>query len=176
MRLLQTLRIRLTESGGRLPMSRHVWVLSALLCCLVGCSTAQTRGQAADESDKEDPDIKNVQTIGEVTEVGNVSPRPVSGVSLICGLNGTGGGMPPGEFRKMLENQLRVDGVQNVKELLASPNYAVVLVSAVIPVGARIGDPLDIEVTLPAHSSTTSLRGGYLRKCPLSEYDIKHYG
>ena len=138
--------------------------------------TRRTRGQAADEADKEDPDIKNVQTIGKVTEIGNVSPRPVSGVSLVCGLNGTGGGMPPGEFRKMLENQLLVDGVQNVKELLASPNYAVVLVSAVIPVGARIGDPLDIEVTLPAHSSTTSLRGGYLRECPLYEYDIKHYG
>ena len=142
-------------------MTCRVYLLAGLLLALVGCSHAQTRGQAADENDKEDHDIKNVQTVGDVTDVGSVNPRAVSGVSLVCGLEGTGGGVPVGTFRMMLEKQLRVEGLQNVQELLDHPNYALVLVSAMIP-PARRGDPLDIEVTLPPQTKATSLRGGCL--------------
>jgi hypothetical protein len=155
-------------------MYRRVFVLAALLLGLAGCSTAQTRGQAADESEREDPDLKIVTTIGDVTEVGPLAPRPVSGVGLVCGLEGTGGGVPAGDFRGMLEKQLQQEGVQNVQELLASPNYAVVLVSSAIPVGVRKGDPLDIEVTLPPQSRATSLRGGNLRECMLKEFNLHH--
>jgi len=145
---------------------------------LPGCSHTQTRGQAADEgeADRGERDIKNVQAIGDVTDVGNVSPKPVSGVALVSGLEGTGGGVPPGEFRKMLEDQLRKEGVQNVQELLSSANYTMVLVSAVIPVGVRRGDPLDLEVSLMPQSKATSLRGGYLRECALYDFDVKHNG
>jgi len=153
-------------------MNRRVWVLAALLLGLVGCSHAQTRGQAAEENDREDADIKNVKTIGDVTEVGNVDPTLVSGVGLVSGLDGTGGGVPPGEFRKMLEDQLHKQGVQNVQELFSSTKHTLVLVSASIPPGVRKGDPLDIEVVLPPQSKATSLRGGYLLDCPLYNYAI----
>src|SRR6516164_4211907 len=46
-----------------------------------------------------------------------------------------------------------------------------VMVTALIPPGVHKGDPLDIEITLPPQSKTTSLRGGYLRECFLFNYD-----
>jgi hypothetical protein len=157
-------------------MKRRSFLLAALMIGLVGCSHAQTRGQAADENDKEDHDIKNVQVVGDVIDIGNVRPAAVSGVALVCGLEGTGGGVPVGDFRMMLEKQLHKDGVQNVSELLDHPNYTLVLVSAVIPVGARRGDTLDIEVSLPPQSKATSLRGGYMLACDLVETELKQGG
>jgi hypothetical protein len=149
-------------------MNHRVWVLGAVLLGLAGCAHTQTRGQAADDNEH-DKDVE-VQTIGDVTEVANVDPIPVSGVGLVVGLDGTGGGTPPGSWRELLEKQLRTLHVDNVKGVLASPNNALVLVSAVIPAGARKGDPLDIEVLLPPQSKVTSLRGGYLKECLLYNY------
>ncbi len=47
-----------------------------------------------------------------------------------------------------------------------------VLVSGLIPPGASKGDPIDLEVLLPRGSRATSLRGGYLHKCLLFNYDF----
>src|SRR5712692_10313785 len=155
-------------------MNHRVWVLGGMLLGLVGCAQLQTRGQSADEGEREkEPEVK---TIGSVTEVDNAEPIPVSGVGLVTGLDGTGGGAPPGGFRTMLEDQLKKRAADNgkelnAKEILASKNNAMVLVSALIPAGARKGDPVDIEVTLPPGSKSTSLRGGYLQFCLLYNYD-----
>jgi hypothetical protein len=152
-------------------MIRRGWLLALVLLGLVGCSNAQTRGQAADDPDSEDQDIKCIKTIGDVTDVGNVAPLQISGVGLVINLDGTGGGNPPGQFRQMLEDQLRKQGVKDVKELMSGPNQAMVLVSVQIPAGARRGEMLDVEVTLPPQSKATSLRGGYLVECPLRNYE-----
>src|SRR5207244_12474194 len=58
----------------------------------------------------------------------------------------------------------------HVRELLDSPNNALVVVSALIPAGARRGDRIDVEVHLPQQSKVTSLRGGYLQECVLRNY------
>src|SRR5262249_50602822 len=110
-------------------------------------------------------------TVADVTDVANALPLQVSGVGLVVGLEGTGGGNPPGLFRNMLEDQLKKQRVPNVKEVLASPDNALVLVTALIPAGSRKGDPIDIEVSLPPGSKVTSLRGGYLQQCVLRNYD-----
>jgi hypothetical protein len=149
-------------------MNYRVWVLGAILFGLAGCAHTQTRGQAADDNDRE-KDVE-VKTIGAVTEVANVEPMPVSGVGLVVGLDGTGGGTPPGSWRDLLEKQLRTHNVDNPREVLASPNHALVLVSALVPAGARKGDPLDVEIVLPPQSKVTSLRGGYLKECVLYNY------
>jgi flagellar basal body P-ring protein FlgI len=154
-------------------MNRRVWVLGAVLLGLMGCSHTPTlpRLQSEDEADRK-PEIK---TIGDVTSVANADPIPVSGVGLVVGLQGTGGTAPPGGYTKMLEDQLAKQKVKNVKELLASPNNSLVLVSGLIPAGARKGDSFDIEITLPQGSRTTSLRGGELIECCLYNYDsTKH--
>src|SRR5262249_21036222 len=144
------------------------------LLSLAGCLGQQTRMQSAEETERE-KDL-DVRTIGEVTEIGNFSGQQVTGIGLVVGLDGTGGS-PPGTDRTVLEQELRQRKVERVKEILDSPDYAMVLVTALIPPGARRGDPMDVEVSLPPGSKATSLAGGYLMDCPLRNYDsTRHIG
>jgi hypothetical protein len=150
-------------------MNRRFWHISVVAAFFCGCAHHhETRLQADDEADAKEADVK---TIGEITTVGNAAPISVSGVGLVVGLEGTGGDAPPGTYRQFLEDNLRKARVEHIKELLASPSVSMVLVSATIPPGARQKDPIDVEVSLPPHSKTTSLRGGYLQACRLYNYD-----
>jgi len=143
--------------------------LASLLLGLFGCVSPPTRLRGADEPGHDK--AAEVKTVGDVTTFANADPITVCGVGLVTDLEGTGGDAPPGDYRKLLESQLLQAGVENVKEVLASPNNAMVLVSGLIPAGAHKDDPIDVEITLPAQSRTTSLRGGYLRKCFLMDFD-----
>src|SRR5262245_51690293 len=96
-------------------MNHRGSALAALLLALVGCLDPQTRLQSEDERDKE----AEVKTIGDVTSIGNAEPIAVSGVGLVTGLDGTGGGTPPGAYRAMLEADLRKHGL-DPKEILTS--------------------------------------------------------
>jgi hypothetical protein len=154
------------------PSARRAagWLLAAVLLGAAGCAQIQPRGQAAEDADAKF-DLKEVLTVGDVTEVANAAPLQVSGVGLVVGLDGTGGSAPPSEYRTLLEQQLLKQGVRDVKRELESPENAMVLLTAVIPPGARKGDPLDVQVTLPTGSKVTSLRGGVLKECVLRNYD-----
>lgn len=136
---------------------------------LAGCAHQQTRFQSEEEGDRER--TADVKTIGDVTSVAGADPVPVMGVGLVVGLDGTGGGAPSGGHRSWLEADLRKRSVENPKAVLASPNGALVIVTAWIPPGTRKDDPLDLEVSLPPQSKATSLRGGYLRECQLYNFD-----
>jgi hypothetical protein len=144
--------------------------LGVLAAALGGCTNAQIRSQADDEPDRE---VKyDVQTVGDVmSNFDNTDPVPVAGVGLVVGLDGTGSTPPADGYRRMLEGDLHKHGITDVKELLSSPNVSLVLVSAQIPGGAHKGDPIDVEVTLPPGSRTTSLYGGALKECVLYNYD-----
>jgi flagellar basal body P-ring protein FlgI len=140
-----------------------------LLLALVGCATMpQNRAQSPEENERAKYEVK---TVGDMIDFGDTEPLPVVGVGLVVGLAGTGGNPPPGDARDQLIKQLQQEGVKNTRELLASPETSLVLVSAQIPPGARKDDPLDLEITLPEGSHTTSLRGGYLRECELFTFD-----
>ena len=143
-------------------------ILSSALV-LTGCQTALPRLQKEEETEK---DRYGVKTIGDYTSVGNAQPVPVGGIGLVVGLEGTGGEPANDANRSILEDDLRKEGVKNLKEVLASPNIAMVLVSAQIPPGARRGDTIDIEVQMPPRSKGTSLKGGVLRFCKLFNYDF----
>ena len=134
---------------------------------LLGCTSLQTRFQAEDETDR-----YAVETIGDLTLVGNASPTPVGGVGLIVGLEGTGGDCPPDSYRAMLEDALVKAGVRKVKEVMTDPDHAMVLVLGLVQPGTSADDRIDLEVTLPRGSRATSLRGGYLIKCDLYTYDF----
>src|SRR5262249_39399916 len=58
-------------------------------------------------------------------------------------------------------------------ELLDAPTRttSLVIVTAQIPPGARKDEPIDVQITLPEESKTTSLLGGILFPCELQTSD-----
>ncbi len=156
-------------SAGRL----HLWLAGALFLGLVGCShNALTRGQTEDEPEH---DRYAVKTVGDVTVVGNAEPVALGGVGLIVGLEGTGGDSPADAYRAMMVTELQRQHVKNVKDVLSSPNHALVIIEGSLPPGAAKDDPIDLEIKLPPGSKATSLRGGYLKKAYLFNYDTARH-
>jgi flagellar basal body P-ring protein FlgI len=157
-------------------MFRRSWcarggAAAALLLGLLGClHNGQLRLHSEDDSEKDR--YAEVKTVGDVTAVSNAQAIPLGGVGLVVGLEGTGGPCAADSYRAMLEDDLRKEGVKNVKEVLASSGNALVVVSALLPPGAGKGDPIDVVVSLPPGSQATSLRGGYLHSCRLFNYDF----
>jgi hypothetical protein len=137
------------------------------LLALLGCTSLQPRLQSDDDGEH-----YTIPTIRDKVTVGNAAPIPVGGVGVVVGLEGTGGDCPPDSYREILENELRKEGVKDIRKVMTSPDHAMVLVSGLIPPGTNKGDPIDLEVILPPGSRATSLRGGYLHKCKLFNYDF----
>jgi flagellar basal body P-ring protein FlgI len=141
------------------------------------CAGCESDGQSSKRARK--PDIRVVRdvpsvlrsTIGAQASVRGLEPTLVSGYGLIVGLNGTGSGDVPGPVRAVMEREMTRLGVgrevgafqgMTPDELLNSRDTAVVIVSAVVPIGAPVGTRFDVQVeTLPG-SATTSLEGGRL--------------
>jgi hypothetical protein len=158
-------------------MNRRGFLLAGLGAAagLTGCvgtksGTIQPRSQIG-EDPPGDPDA--YATVGMKTQVGNTDAIPISGVGLVYRLPGTGSSAPPGSWRGMLENSLKKQGFNHLKDLLDDPGKttSLVIVSALIPSGARKGERIDIQVTLPDESKTQSLKGGELIACDLVNYD-----
>jgi hypothetical protein len=149
------------------------WLLGLLgagVLALAGCLHEQVRPQSEDETER---DRYQVKTVGDVTSsVGNTEPIPIGGVGLVVGLNGTGSSPAAGSERSMLEAALLKQGATEVRKLLSSSDVSMVRVSALVPPGAHKGDALDVEITLPPGSRTTSLHGGRLLECQLRNYDL----
>ena len=150
------------------------------LAAATGCLPGQTnpnaapatntpRAQTADDA----ADAGKFATVGQKTVVGNTEPVVVSGVGLVTELRGTGSSPPPDGLRAQLESVVRKRR-GNPRELLDDPDKStsLVLVSASIPPGARPGDKLDVTIGLPAGSKTTSLKGGVLAPCDLSNHEF----
>ncbi|MFO0809911.1 MAG: flagellar basal body P-ring protein FlgI [Gemmataceae bacterium] len=147
------------------------WLLPAALAVIVGCTHPQARLQSEDDGDRERDVSAEVKTIGDLTEVADVNAIPVIGIGLVTQLDGTGGGVPPGPERTTLEEALRKRGCENIKELFGSKTTSLVRIAASIPPGAKKGDPIDLFLSVPENSRTTSLRGGKLEECLLYNFD-----
>src|SRR5581483_7315614 len=114
-------------------------IAGAALLLSLGCAHSNLARMQSPDDDRE-KELKKVQTIGDITEVTNAEPIPVSGLGLVTGLRGTGGKPPNGAVRSMVEDMLTKRNVPHVKELLESPNTSIVIVSGFIPAGANKGD------------------------------------
>jgi len=143
------------------------WAIVAVLGLCAGCLQQQVRSQKEDEADV---DVE-LRTIGDLTAVSNAGPIPVIGVGLVTNLPGTGGGVPPGNERAQLENELKKLNVTNISELFTSKTTSLVRVAATIPAGSRKSEPVDVFVTVPDGCKTTSLRGGKLEVCWLYSFE-----
>ncbi|HEX4610595.1 MAG TPA: HEAT repeat domain-containing protein [Urbifossiella sp.] len=150
---------------------------AGLAVASAGCKNSpaekvQGRSQIGGDDPAADPDA--YATVGSKTIPDNMGPVAVSGVGLVYRLApGAGSQAPPGGWRQMLETGLKKQGWTHIREILDDPNKttSLVLVSAVIPPGARKNQPIDLEIAVPDDSKTSSLRGGILMPCELVEYD-----
>src|SRR5262249_25903012 len=132
------------------------------------CMQPQIRSQSDDEPAREEE--PEVHTIGQLTEVSHTEMIPVMGVGLVTGLDGTGGGVPPGPERAAVENELKKRGVENIKELFTSNTTSIARVTGFIPAASKKGEMIDLAVSVPEQSRTTSLRNGYLEACYLYNF------
>ena len=153
----------------------RAWGLAAGLLAglglVCGCLPQQTntRAQVADDA----ADADRLATVGQKTVVGNADPIPVHGVGLVHGLAGTGSIPQADGWRAQLEQAIRREK-GDPKKLLDDPNKttSLVLVSTLIPAGAKAGDRLDVQVSLPPGSRTTSLKHGVLWPCDLTNAEL----
>lgn len=127
-----------------------------------------------------DPIVRDVPsvlrgTIGAEASIRGIEPVLVSGLGVVVGLPGTGGGPYPTQIQATMERELARRGLgratQNEdhpfagmtpKQILDDPNVAVVVVEGVVPPGAPRDGVFDVRVRKLPGSSTTSLEGGTL--------------
>jgi len=184
------------------PSRRSLWYrrLAGIVCLaalalytLVGCQApsfadaawpewASFRSQSPDEEPEEDGPAKSgtsLETpyVGEyVTSFGGTGLIPVQGVGLVVGLDNTGEDPHPSYYRTRLVDEMRKYKIEDPNEILRSPETALVMVRAYIPVNIRKGDTFDAEVLLPPQSEATSLAGGYLLEARLTEQRMTQGG
>lgn len=148
--------------------------LVAIAIAFAGCESGSQRPLRA-----KTPEVRVIRdvptvfrsTIGAQASIRGLDPTLVSGYGLVVDLNGAGSGDVPGPVRAVMEREMTRLGVgrevgefrgMTPSELLDSRDTAVVIVSAVIPIGAPVGTRFDVQVeTLPG-SATISLEGGRL--------------
>lgn len=113
-------------------------------------------------------------TIGAETTLRGSEPVLVSGLGVVVGLNGTGGGDLPPNVEATMVRELALNGIGKSgpaggqlegvtpQAFLRNKNVAVVIVEASLAPGSPLGTKFDVFVrTLPG-SSVTSLEGGRL--------------
>jgi hypothetical protein len=149
--------------------------LAAASLALAGCGETKTR-----EVRKVEPVARDVPailrgTIGAEASFRGIEPVLVSGLGIVVGLNGTGGGELPVSIAATMEREAARGGIGrgaigaegalgpvSPQEFLRSPNVAVVIVEARIAPGAPDGARFDVYVRALPGSSVTSLEGGKL--------------
>ena len=136
-------------------MKERTALMGLVLMGLAGCIQPFAHSKA--ETVVEKPKEVEVKTIGKVASVENTAQVEVFGIGLVIGLDGTGGGAPPGPYRSVLEDQLpKLNKIDNVKQFLAAnaSSTSMVLISARIPAGARKNDQRENRHLATGHRSS----------------------
>ena len=152
---------------SRLHTSWIAWAVAAL-CCWTGCMTPLFRSPGSATSSNRDLESNSV-LISHVAHPYGLGFIKLEAVSMVTGLAGTGEDPAPSPQRAALMDEMSRREVENPKQMLASPNTALVLVRGFLRPGIQAGDRFDIEVRTSSRSDTTSLRGGHLLETRLSE-------
>ncbi len=144
----------------------YVWFIASCLA-LTGCAAPALRSQSPESLSSSLE--SSTRLVGEVARPFGHTYVKVESVALITGLDGTGEDPAPSPQRSALLHELQTIGVQNPNQLLASPSTTLVLVRGFLPPGVQKGDKFDLDVQVPSHGETTSLRGGWLMETRLTE-------
>ncbi|REK18678.1 MAG: hypothetical protein DWQ37_03845 [Planctomycetota bacterium] len=147
----------------------YAWFVCGAIA-LFGCAAPNLRSQSPEEFSG----VLESKTrlVGEVARPFGDRYVPVESVALVTNLDATGEDPAPSPQRSALYHELQTIGVQHPNQLLASPSTSLVLVRGFLPPGVRKGDSFDLEVHVPSHSETTSLRGGWLMETRLTEMAV----
>jgi len=129
-----------------------------------GCSNIIRRGQSPDVKEYIDKSTKSsTRYVGDISGVNGLNYAKVEGIGLVAGLNGTGSDPAPSWQKDHLLDEMKLTReIENPNAVLASRDTSIVLVRAMMPPGAKKGDPLDLEVILPPNTETGSLENGIL--------------
>jgi flagellar basal body P-ring protein FlgI len=149
--------------------SRFLCVLALLSAA--GCQKfSMLRSQNPDDDDESK--VQETVFIADQVTVFGLHTVQVETVGIVTGLDNTGGDSSPSLWRTMAVDEMRRRGVKNPNTVLNSPDTALVIVRAALPPVIEIDDHFDVEVVLPENSTATSLKGGWLLDCSLSEQAI----
>ena len=163
----------------------------AILCVfsLIACDSGpRKRARAVDPIVRDVPAVLR-GTIGAECSIRGNDPVLVSGLGLVVGLNGTGGGPLPVQIQATMERELARGGIgkggplsegplagKSPREVLRDPTCAVVVVEGVMPPGSPRAGTFDVRVrTLPG-STVTSLEGGKLWTTDLHVGPVTAFG
>lgn len=147
---------------GRSRLARmFAVILPVLILAALGAAPPKKRPAA--------PPPKPEEVVTDLAFVANLVDRKVEGVGLVVGLDNTGSDPPPSWYRTKILTEMRKARVEDAEKILASKTTSVVLVRTTVPPGVTKTDPIDVEVVLPPGSTTTSLSGGRLMACGLTQ-------
>ncbi|MCX7388300.1 MAG: flagellar basal body P-ring protein FlgI [Planctomycetales bacterium] len=131
-------------------------------------SKKSKKSKLEDDDDDFSTSIKT-PTLSEYMSVQGNTIITVRGVGLVTGLNGTGGDPSPSALRTQLGNEMSRRNVKDSKQILASQDTALVVVTAYLPAMVTKGQRFDVRVAIPPQAKATSLKGGYLLETRMFE-------
>jgi flagellar basal body P-ring protein FlgI len=165
--------------SSRCTLSKRIAIFIILIACTApivlfsGCSLAdKIPGKTQLQNLIGENPGKTALTVDDLSVAIGMNYLKVESIGLANSLNNSGSAPPTGIHRSLLIDEMLTHEVENPSQLLDSSNTSLVLVRGYLPPGVRKGDHFDIEVRLPAHSNTSSLRDGWLLRSRMREIAV----
>lgn len=155
---------------GVIALSRTAGPLLAV-CVWTGCMSPFLRPGSPEVELESEPE-SGTALVSQVAHPYGLGYIKLEAVSLVTGLSGTGEDPAPSPQRAALMDEMTRREVENPKQVLASPDTALVVVRGFLRPGMQAGDRFDVEVRTNSRSEATSLRGGHLLETRLSEMAV----
>lgn len=148
----------------------------ALTMATVGCSSLWKGSPGESEKEARLRELMTVpdppDLIREAAITHGMRPIQVDGVAAVNGLPGTGGPPSPSLYRDQLLDEMKRLDIASPHQFLERDETALVRVRAVVPPGARRGDPLDLRIISPPRSEVADLHGGWLLESRLRHQQV----
>jgi flagellar basal body P-ring protein FlgI len=170
MPLVEYKRRRAPEIGRRQDYSSFLLIILTLgtlaLGSAVGCTSLWKPKSENEINDAKLAELKKApptpDLVRDAAVPNGLHPIQIDGVGSVTQLPGTGGPADPSYYRDELIEEMKRHDIKDPNKFLELDSNALVRVRALIPPGARRGDPIDIRVLAPDESQVSDLGGGWL--------------
>ena len=159
---------------GRMPFPMQFTSIARLLSLVLVVTTLGFAGCASlwrteSDQEKDEERLRDLMKVPAAPDLIREAAVPrgmnsirVDGVGVVNALPGTGGPADPSPMRDQLIEEMKRNDVSEPNQFLEMNDTALVRVKAVIPPGAKRGDPIDLLVNVPQRSNVSDLHGGWL--------------